>query len=197
MPLLYKPALLAKGKTSTVILVALIALGLGAGAGYIMFKNKQAQQTEIKPTSTIKSTSLVGSKRAEFKMKNMDNEMHSITEWDGKVLIINFWATWCPPCVREIPAFIELHEKYHDKGFSMIGVAVDNQQAAIDFVDPMGINYPIFIGETEGIALNHAYGNRLGVLPYTVIVDKEGIIRHVFAREVTLDEMEKLIQPLL
>ncbi|MGD8925295.1 MAG: TlpA disulfide reductase family protein [Thioalkalispiraceae bacterium] len=184
----------SQGKTSVLLISAIAIIGLAAGIGaYTFFSNSSSQSQ----TTTIKAATMVGSKRPEFSLKDVDNKQHRIADWDGKVLIINFWATWCPPCRREIPAFIELEEKYREQGFSIVGVALDSRQAAIDYVDPMGINYPILVGDIDGIALSQQYGNKLGVLPYTVIIDRQGTIRHVFAREVHLDEVEKLITPLL
>ncbi len=183
-----------RGKTTVVFVIIAGVLALGAGIGLSMYLK---QPTDKMATSPVKSISVVGSKRPDFTMLDVEGEKHSISDYDGKVLIVNFWATWCPPCRREIPAFIALQEKYQDKGFTIVGVALDSQQAAIDFVDPMGINYPILVGETEGIAISQAYGNQLSVLPYTVVVDRKGIIRHAFAREVSLEEAENLIKPFL
>ena len=76
-------------------------------------------------------------------------------------------------------------------------MALDEKQAAIDYVDPMAINYPILIADLDGIAISQSYGNKIGVLPYTVIVDRKGIIRHTIAREVEFAEAEELITPLL
>ena len=97
----------------------------------------------------------------------------------------------------EIPAFIELQKKYKDKGFIIIGVALDEKQAVIDFTDPMGVNYPILLAEQEGIAITKAYGNRLGVLPFTVIVDRKGNIVHRQRTELTFEQVEAMIKPLL
>jgi len=134
-----------------------------------------------------------------FTLTDMEGKTRNSSEWDGKVRLVNFWASWCPPCVREIPAFIELQEKYagKDKNFTLIGIALDEKQAVIDFVDPMGINYPIMIAEQEGIALTKAYGNRLGVLPFTVLVDSKGKMIKSFMRELSLEEAEQVIKPYL
>ncbi|MDH5259496.1 MAG: TlpA family protein disulfide reductase, partial [Gammaproteobacteria bacterium] len=102
-----------------------------------------------------------------------------------------------PPCRKEIPAFIELQEKYKDKGFKIVGIALDEKEAVINFTDPMGVNYPILMAEQEGILLSKAYGNRLGVLPYTVIVDRKGNIVHRQRTELTFKQVEAMIKPLL
>ena len=184
----------SKGKATNLIVAAIAVIGMAAGIGTYTYLKKSADKPK---TASIKSTTLVGSQRPDFTLADVEGTQHKVSEWDGKVLIVNFWATWCPPCRREIPAFIALQEKYEQQGFTIVGVALDSKQAAIDYVDPMGINYPILIADTDGIAISQEYGNKLGVLPYTVIVDRQGIIRHAIAREVHLDEAEKLITPLL
>jgi peroxiredoxin len=191
---MYSPRLAATGKATGLIIAAVAIIGLAAGIGAYRYLKTSADKPQ---TATIKSPSVVGEKRPEFALNNLEGEKHAISEWDGKVIVLNFWATWCPPCRREIPAFIELQEKYQAQGFTIIGVALDARQAAIDYVDPMGINYPILVGDVDGITLSQEYGNKLGVLPYTVIIDRQGIIRHRLAREVHLDEAEQLITPLL
>ena len=180
--------------TSTLMMVGLAVAGLASG---YLFNNWQHEQklAELK-ISTSKETA-VSNIRPLFKLKDLEGKVRDVKEWDGQVLMINFWATWCPPCRREIPAFIELQEKYKDKGFKIIGIALDEKEAVINFTDPMGVNYPILMAEQEGIVLTKAYGNRLGVLPYTVIVDRKGNIIHRQRTELTFEQVEGMIKPLL
>ena len=79
--------------------------------------------------------------------------IHSISEWQGKILIINFWATWCPPCRKEIPEFIALQEQYSAKGLQFIGIAIDDQDSVQEYLVSTKINYPMLIGGVTGIAL--------------------------------------------
>lgn len=179
---------------SVILMVGMAAAGLGSG---YLYNNWQHQQklSQIK-ISTNKETA-VSSVRPLFKLKDLEGKTRDIKEWDGQVLLINFWATWCPPCRREIPAFIELQEKYKDKGFTIIGIALDEKQAVIDYSDPMGVNYPLLMAEQEGIALTKAYGNRLGSLPFSVIVDRKGNITQRKRTELTFEQVEAMIKPLL
>lgn len=179
---------------SVILMVGMAAAGLVSG---YLYNNWQQQQkiSQIK-ISTNKETA-VSSVRPLFKLKDLEGKTRDIKEWDGRVLLINFWATWCPPCRREIPAFIELQEKYKDKGFTIIGIALDEKQAVIDYSDPMGVNYPLLMAEQEGIALTKAYGNRLGSLPFSVIVDRKGNITQRKRTELTFAQVEAMIKPLL
>lgn len=179
---------------SVILMIGMAAAGLVSG---YLYNNWQHQQklSQIK-ISTNKETA-VSSVRPLFKLKDIEGKTRDIKEWDGQVLLINFWATWCPPCRREIPAFIELQEKYKDKGFNIIGIALDEKQAVIDYADPMGVNYPLLMAEQEGIALTKAYGNRLGSLPFSVIVDRKGNIIQRKRTELTFAQVEAMIKPLL
>lgn len=179
---------------STLLMVGMAVAGLMSG---YLYNNWQHQQklSQININSTKESP--VSSVRPLFKLKDLEDKTRDVKEWDGQVLMINFWATWCPPCRKEIPAFIKLQEKYMDKGFKIIGIALDEKQAVIDFTDPMGVNYPVLMAEQEGIALSKAYGNRLGVLPFSVIVDRKGNIIHRQRTELSFEQVENMIKPLL
>lgn len=175
-------------------MVGLAAAGLVSG---YVFNNWQHEQKLAETKVAASGETAISNVRPLFKLKDLEDKVRDVKEWDGQVLMINFWATWCPPCRREMPAFIELQEKYQDKGFTIIGIALDEKQAVIDFTDPMGMNYPILLAEQEGIVLAKAYGNRLGVLPYTVIVDRKGNIIHRQRTELSFEQVEGMIKPLL
>lgn len=180
--------------TSTLLMVGLAIAGLASG---YVFNNWQYEQKLAETRVVTSAETAISSVRPLFKLKDLEDKVRDIKEWDGQVLMINFWATWCPPCRREMPAFIELQEKYQDKGFTIIGIALDEKQAVIDFTDPIGMNYPILLAEQEGIVLAKAYGNNLGVLPFTVIVDRKGNIIHRHRAELTFEQVEGMIKPLL
>jgi peroxiredoxin len=132
----------------------------------------------------------------DFNFPNLDGEERSLKQWQGKVVMLNFWAPWCPPCRKEVPAFIELQEKYADKGFTIVGITVDTRENAQVFADTMGINYPILIAEDKGIDLAGNYGNKIGVLPYTAIIDRQGRVVSTHRSEVTLEDAEKVLAKL-
>ncbi len=179
-----------------------IAIGIGIGGG-MLFQRWQAgqQATSIPATASTAQTPVETPKanehRPDFTLSDIHGQPRSIGEWDGKVIVLNFWATWCPPCVREVPALEKLFETYRDKGLVVIGVALDTTQPVIDFIDPQGVEYPVLIADQEGPALTQQYGNRLNVLPYTVIIDRQGNIVYRHRSEITFEEAEAVIKPLL
>ena len=116
----------------------------------------------------------------------------------NKVILLNFWATWCPPCRKEIPDFIRLHNEFQNQGFSVVGLAIDKQEKVTAFGKEMGINYPSLIVEKEGYSLMEEYGSPHGALPYSVILDKQGNIAHKHHKGIlSYEEAKKLIEPLL
>jgi len=184
------------------ILVALLMIAIGAGGG-VLYQRWQAGQPATPAPATAGTAQApaeqpkANERRPDFTLPDVEGNPRSIGEWDGKVIVLNFWATWCPPCVREIPALQQLFETYRDKGLVVVGVALDTTQSVIDFIDPQGVEYPVLIADQEGPVLTSQYGNRLNVLPYTVIIDRQGNIVYRHRSEITFEEAEKVIKPLL
>lgn len=182
-----------KSNFYTIVLICIAA----AVAGFAI--SSRIQQSNLEDQHSVTKTRKAPNdiKRPEFQLTDLGGNLRNIKEWDGKVILLNFWATWCPPCKKEIPAFIELQDKYGSSGFQIIGVAIDQPELVEAYSDSMGVNYPILVGEDEGIDITTQYGNRLNLLPYTVIIDRSSMIRFIKKGEVTKDEIEELIIPLL
>jgi thiol-disulfide isomerase/thioredoxin len=132
-----------------------------------------------------------------FSLPDLDGKQRNINEWIGKVVLLNFWATWCPPCLEEIPLFIRTQEKYGARGLQIIGVAIDKTEDVNKFQESNVINYPILVGQEEVMPLMQQYGNRIGSLPYSVVMDRQGRVlgRKVGAYQPA--ELESLLQGLL
>ena len=107
--------------------------------------------------------------------------------------MLNFWATWCPPCREEIPRFVELQQRFRDRGVQFVGVAVDRRSRAADFADAHNINYPILYGMDRVLDVQSRYGNTAGTLPYTVVIDGDGFVRHIFPELVEAGELAPIL----
>jgi peroxiredoxin len=133
----------------------------------------------------------------EFVLPDVNGITHTSKEWAGKIVILNFWATWCPPCIKETPAFVELQEQYNSAGVQFVGIAIDKKDAVLEFMDTYGVNYPMLIGENDAINVSKQYGNRYGALPYTVVINRQGQIHFVQRGEMTREMAETNIKQLL
>lgn len=180
------------------ILVIVIAGGAGFFLQRYMDSEEPQRHSHLGPTVPKSvNNQVIGQQRPGFELMDIEGEKRNIDEWNGKILLVNFWATWCPPCKREIPAFIDLQEKYGAQGFQVIGIALDDEQSVRDYADSFGVNYPVLVAEREGIALSQQYGDHLGALPFSVFVDRDGKILLTQTGELTHEHVEKVIQPLL
>ncbi len=135
--------------------------------------------------------------RPAFTLADADGQMHDVSEWDGKVLVVNFWATWCPPCRREIPTFVSLQKEYGERGLQFVGLSMDEPQQVRDFAATLGINYPLLVGDDAVAVAASAYGNREGLLPFSAVVNRQGQVVYTQAGELTREQAEAVILPLL
>ena len=175
-----------------IIIIILIAIAAAAG-GFFLQQNLTTEKTVQQQPVSKTAISVVGKLRPEFVLPDLEGKPRNISEWDGKIRLVNFWATWCPPCLREIPAFIEMQEQYADKDFVVLGIAIDRKEAVETFLETMDINYPIFIGDMAALDLTTLYGNRLGVLPFSAFVGKDNKIISVHKGEITADTIKKIL----
>jgi thiol-disulfide isomerase/thioredoxin len=127
---------------------------------------------------------------------DLDGDLRKLSEWQGKVVVLNFWATWCPPCREETPLFVALQEEYGSRGVQFIGLAIDEPEAVQTFVDTYGVEYPILLGDIDAAELSRQLGNRFGGLPFTVIVDRDGRIAARHFGGLKREQLEPLLQRL-
>ena len=179
------------GRVVTVV-AALGALAVGAGVAWWL-----GTPPAPEPVSAPAGVDAVPERRPDFALRDLSGELRRASEWDGEVLVVNFWATWCPPCRKEIPVFIELQERLGPAGLQFVGIAIDEREAVREYADTMGVNYPVLAGEVDAIEVSRAYGNAFGALPYTAVVDREGRIVFVKRGELSRAEVEAVIAPLL
>ena len=113
-----------------------------------------------------------------FTLQDLNGNQISLSDFKDKVVVLDFWATWCPPCVKEIPHFIALYEQYKDQGFAMVGISVDREGVSVvkSFAGKHRINYPILM--TDG-QVDKAYGGITGI-PTTFVIDRAGNIRQKY-----------------
>jgi thiol-disulfide isomerase/thioredoxin len=119
---------------------------------------------------------------------------HTLAEWHGKLLVVNFWATWCPPCLKEIPTFIQLQQQFANNNVQFLGIAVDNKTDVLQYKTTLKMNYPTLIaGDSGGMALAKEWGNSLSIVPYTVVVNAQGQIVEYYVGEVSQNELREVL----
>lgn len=146
------------------------------------------------PEVISKSHSL---KRQDFSLPDLNGQQQQFSQWNNKVVLLNFWASWCPPCRREMPDFIEVYKQYKDKDFIVIGVGIDDQDRIAQFVKKLGVNYPILVGGQTAMQVSYKYGNNNGALPYSILIDKHGVIRYRAGGLISKQKLINQIVPLL
>ena len=137
-----------------------------------------------------------GNKAApEWQLKDLDGKPVKLSDFKGKVVILNFWATWCPPCRKEIPTFVSLQKQYADKGLVIVGVSLDEKGPGVvkPFVAKMGINYPVVMGDPKTAA---DYGG-IAVVPTTFVIDRNGKVAAEHQGDAERATFEAEIKPLL
>ncbi len=131
-------------------------------------------------------------------LADFDGKPVPLAELKGKLVVLNFWATWCGPCRTEIPHLIEGQEKYGPRGIVFIGAAVeDNAGSVRDFGKAYGINYTVAMaGKDQGIALLRALGNKIAGLPFTIVLDRQGNIVAAKRGIMTPARLQQILDPL-
>ena len=118
-------------------------------------------------------------------------------EWEGQILVWNFWATWCTPCREEIPLLIAAREKYGPSGIEIVGIAIDNAAKVREFSSSLNIPYPILLAETSGLDLMRTLGNSSGGLPYTVVIDRQGNLVYRKLGAFRQADLDAVLEPLI
>lgn len=132
---------------------------------------------------------------ASLRLKNINGRWVNLTNYKGKVVLINFWATWCPPCRQEIPDLIKMQQRYRNKGLQIVGITYPPQKISEvrRFARKLRMNYPVAIG-TKATKSQFTSSE---TLPVTIVIDRNGIVREVIEGIMYADEFDQKVKPLL
>lgn len=126
-----------------------------------------------------------------------DGHPQSMAQWKGRVVIVNFWATWCGPCRAEMPELVKIQARYGSRGVQLVGVAVDEMAPVKSFLQQFRVNYPILVGGFAATPLFEGSDNPRGGLPYTVVIDRSGRIAQTYLGPIEADRVARTIERLI
>jgi len=181
-------------RTSAYALIALIA----AAAGFGIYRYGVEPQlvsapqapSPFEPPSSSEPPEIL----PDFTLADLEGAPRSIRSWPGKSMIVNFWATWCAPCRREIPLLKEIQHEYGDEGFQLVGVAVDFREDVESYLAEIGVNYPVLVGEQDGLEAVSQFGQGSLGLPFTVFTDNQHRIVALHLGELHRTQTETLLE---
>ncbi|MEE8339909.1 MAG: TlpA disulfide reductase family protein [Xanthomonadales bacterium] len=185
-----------------IIIMAAVAIMAASGGYFIaMMLNPEPARQDYSPMAEALAVNqlenVLGQPRPDFELGDINGATVSAADFDGKILLLNFWATWCKPCIEEMPMLTRLQHSYAGRGVQVVGIALDDPDKAREFASELAINYPILVGSTDTVLAGRRYGNRSGMLPYSVLVGADGIIRWTWLGALDLEELEAQIKALL
>jgi thiol-disulfide isomerase/thioredoxin len=208
-PAKVSPAKATSTATSNVafVLALLVIAGAGGFVSYRLLGKQASSLTPIQYSGSPRSPTLpaesdgsattreVPEQLPDLAMPDSKGIRHKLSQWRGRPLMVNFWATWCPPCRREIPLLKSLWHERSSQSLEIVGIAVDSQDAVAQYTQKIGIDYPVLIGEKDGIAAIDALGMET-VFPLTVFVDPQGRIFMMKVGELHRDEANVILDAL-
>jgi thiol-disulfide isomerase/thioredoxin len=145
------------------------------------------------PATATEESGAIPAQLPEFTLGDLEGKPRSILSWPGKSMIVNFWATWCAPCRREIPLLRELQKQHGAEGFQIVGVAVDIREDVVKYAQEMGIEYPILTGEQDGLDAVMKFGQGSIGFPFTVFTDDQARIVLFHLGEIKKEQADVLL----
>jgi thiol-disulfide isomerase/thioredoxin len=189
--------------------LAIVAVLLGAG-GYLAYDRWLANETAAGASADATVAEIptggmvnglerpkIPEVRPNFTLKNLEGNPVSLSQWQGKAVVVNFWATWCGPCQREIPLLNRMHAEYGPKGVQILGVAVDFAEDVRAFVAKKPLDYPTLMGEEDGAAAASAFGIESLAFPFTAFTDRQGRVLSVQLGELHEPELRVILDAIV
>jgi thiol-disulfide isomerase/thioredoxin len=174
----------------------LILLALSIIGGFFAGRAWWAVRESPPPAVPAAPARLAVTEMPDLSLPDLAGNTRSLREWSSQALILNFWATWCVPCRKEMPLLEQVHHERRDKGLAVVGIAIDREEPVRTFVAETGVSYPILVGQEQAMAAAEAFGPDFVGLPLTVIAAPGGDIVTVHMGELDREELAGIIDVL-
>lgn len=179
-------------------LIITTILVIAAMAGLWLQQQTRQKQADIPTAVEVLGEQMTAGQSGEalvpaFELADLAGERRALADWNGSPRIVNFWATWCAPCRREIPLLKHLQENHDDIALQVIGVAVDELEAVIQYAAETQFNYPVLVGQEDGMAAAEAFGIEFLALPFTFVVAADGELLATHIGELLPEDAELII----
>jgi thiol-disulfide isomerase/thioredoxin len=169
-----------KRQWGLILIAGALAAVFGMGLSSYKYRVEKASDTAIEELLTRE-------------LRSPDGTIHQTSDWRGKILVINYWASWCPPCVEEMPELVRSQTKYASKNVLFVGIGVDSPSNIREFLVKTPVNYPIVLGGLDGATWAKKMGNPSSALPFTLMVDRKGAIVKTKLGKISEDELSSWI----
>lgn len=164
------------------ILASVVILAVAAGIGLALWNPAPPQRADGLFALTL---------------PDAEGVTQRLGQWQGKVVVVNFWATWCEPCREEMPEFVRVQRELGPKGLQFVGIAVDQPDKVAAFAKELGLNYPALVGGYDAMELSRNLGNHLVALPFTIVIDRRGVIAYTQLGPIKKGQLRPIIDKLL
>jgi len=168
-------------RTRVLVLAAAI---LATGAGFFLYR----------ATLSDLPVSEAAAELWRLRLPDISGKGQSLAQWRDKILIVNFWATWCEPCRQEVPVLLRVQAKHASNGVQIVGISIDSVDKVREFAIEYQIGYPLVIGTMDVIDLTRRLGNKAAGLPYTIVLDRSGRVVKTHLGGISEVELESAIR---
>lgn len=162
------------GMKRLVLAAAAVLMAASVAGGLWLMMNREAAKP-LPPPPTVDAAQLAALYATT--LPDTDGRSQSLAQWRGKILVVNYWATWCPPCIDEMPMLSDLQQRYAARGVQFVGIAVDDAAKVREFAQRTPVAYPLLVGGTDSARITAGLGNAAMAMPFSLVLDRDGELR--------------------